>query len=29
MTDYTRAFYEYLRTLGDVGGEVPTAIIRT
>ena len=26
MTDYTRAVYDYLRTLGDVGDEVPTAI---
>jgi len=26
MTDYTRAVYDYLRTLGDVGEVVPTAI---
>jgi len=26
MTDYTRAVYDYLRTLGDVGEKVPTAI---
>lgn len=26
MTDYTRAVYDYLRTLGDVGDEVFTAI---
>ncbi|RHW22779.1 hypothetical protein D0Z08_31205 [Nocardioides immobilis] len=26
MTDYTRAVYNYLRTLGDVGDEVRTAI---
>jgi hypothetical protein len=26
MTDYTRAVYDYLRTLGDVGDEVRTAI---
>lgn len=26
MTDYTAAVYDYLRTLGDVGDEVPTAI---
>lgn len=26
MTDYTRAVYDDLRTLGDVGDEVPRAI---
>ncbi len=26
MPDYTRAVYDYLRTLGNVGDEVPTAI---
>lgn len=26
MSDHTRAVYDYLRTLGDVGDEVPTAI---
>jgi hypothetical protein len=26
MTDYTRAVYDYLRNLGEVGDEVPTAI---
>lgn len=26
MTDYTQAVYDYMRTLGEVGDEVPTAI---